>query len=273
MLADVLLCHNYRNMETEKIERHNRGGRILGGLIVVAVGAILFVKQMHLAIFPWWLFTWPMLLIVLGLFVAVRSGFSGGTWLALLLVGGVFLVPMVYPGTSFSDYTWPALIIVLGLFLMVWPKRRYWNYEKKDYEKYYAKWKDTDWHSHHNYKGHTTGETSGDDYIESTSIFGEVNKIMVTRNFKGGEVESIFGGCNLNLAQADFTGTVNLTLVQIFGGVKIVVPADWKIVTKGTSIFGGIEDKRPSSIVKENPAKTLIIDATSIFGGVTIECY
>ena len=254
-------------MEVEKVEKHNWGGRILGGLIVVAVGVLLFIKQMHLAYFPWWLFTWPMLLITLGLVVAFRSGFRGGAWLALMLVGGVFLVPEVFPGTSISDYTWPALIIILGLFLMVRPKRRYWNNEK-----YYAKWKNTDW-SQYNYSGRTTGETSGDDYIESTSIFGEVNKIMVTKNFKGGEVESIFGGCNLNLAQADFTGTVNLTLVQIFGGVKIIVPADWKIVTKGTSIFGGIEDKRPSSIVKENPAKTLIIDATSIFGGVTIECY
>jgi hypothetical protein len=40
-----------------------------------------------------------------------------------------------------------------------------------------------------------------------------------------------------------------------------------------TSIFGGIEDKRPATMIKENPEKTLVIDGTSIFGGISIQCY
>jgi predicted membrane protein len=115
--------------------------------------------------------------------------------------------------------------------------------------------------------------TSGDDYLDETSVFGGVNKVVVSKNFKGGDIVNIFGGCDINLTQADFTGTITIDFVQIFGGAKIIVPTDWRVVVKTTSIFGGVEDKRPPALIKENPEKTLIIDGTSMFAGISIQCY
>jgi len=271
-------------METEKINKYNNGGRALGGLVVIAAGVILLIKQLNLVFFPTWLFTWPVFLIALGLFIAFRSGFRGRQGLALILIGGVFLFPKVYwyyTGLSISAYSWPLLLIVVGLWMMFHRRQHRWD----SYSHYYKH----KWHHHgHGFKnkpfenipfenapfsGQTTGETSSEDFVDETSVFGGIHKVVVSKNFKGGEIVNIFGGCDLNLTQADFTGEATLDVTQIFGGTKIVVPTDWKIVTKMTSVFGGIEDKRPPALVKENPAKTLIIDGTSIFAGISLQCY
>ncbi len=256
-------------MDSEKIKKSNhRGGRALGGLIVVAVGVILLLKQMSIVIFPHWLFTWPVLLMVWGLFIGARHGFRGwGGWLIMTLVGAVFLIRDYFPQYEVADYIWPLAIIVVGIYLMVRP-RRHWDWEdmhEKHRHKYWKKWE--------KWQDAVNMPPSGDDFIDSTSVFGGVHKVIVSKNFKGGDIVNIFGGCDLNLTQADFTGTVTIELVQIFGGAKIIVPTDWKIIVNTSSIFGGVEDKRPPSLIKENPEKTLIIDGTSIFAGISIQCY
>lgn len=255
-------------METVDVPKHNRGGRALGGLIVVAVGVFWLLKQMNLVIFPHWLFTWPVFLIVWGLFIGVRHGFrSWGGWLIMVFIGSVFLVRDYFPEYQISDYIWPLAIIAIGLFLIFRP-RRYYDLEtmhSKHRQRYWKKWE--------KWQDYSGTATSGDDYLDETSIFGGVNKVVVSKNFKGGDIVNIFGGCDLNLTQADFSGTITIDIVQIFGGSKIIVPTDWKVLVKTTSVFGGVEDKRPPSLIKENPEKTLVIDGTSIFGGISIQCY
>ncbi len=257
-------------METENIvTRRNRGGRALGGLIVVAVGVIWLLKQANFVLFPHWLFSWPMLLIVWGLFIGVRHGFRGwGGWVIMMLIGGVFLVQDYFPQYELSDYIWPIAVIIVGIFIILRPKRSM-DWEAMHYKHRQRHWKK--WEQYQN-PGSDAG-TSGEDYIDSTAVFGGVNKVVVSKNFKGGDIVNIFGGCELNLTQADFTGTITLDFVQIFGGAKITVPTDWKVIVKTSSVFGGVEDKRPPSLIKENPDKTLIIDGTSIFAGISIQCY
>jgi predicted membrane protein len=265
-------------MDSEKIQQtdysqknYNRGGRAFGGLVIVALGVLWLIHRMHLVFFPTWLFTWPMFLVALGLFIGARKGFYGGGWLTLIIIGGVFLIPRVYwyyTGLSISGYTWPIVIIAIGLYMILRPKRDFRNSMR-----FKGKWGHHNWADNTSYSGLAAGQTTGDDYLDETSIFGGVNKVVVSKNFKGGDIVNIFGGCDINLTQADFKGTVTIDFVQIFGGAKIIVPTDWKVVVKTTSIFGGVEDKRPPSLIKENPDKTLVIDGTSIFAGISIQCY
>jgi predicted membrane protein len=80
------------------------------------------------------------------------------------------------------------------------------------------------------------------------------------------------GGAELNLSQADIQGTAALDITQIMGGTKIVVPPNWTIRSELTSVFGSIEDKR-QNIGIPNPEKVLIIDGSSVFGGIEIRNY
>jgi len=254
---------------------HPRSGRVFGGLIIVAVGVVWLLNRMGTVIFPDWLFTWPMFLIVLGFYIGVRHGFRGwGGWLIMMLVGGVFLSENFFPNMNISDYVWPVIIIGVGLLMVVRPRRRHWGgWGDKEY------WKNNkhQWKIHYKYGGPMpsspgTGTYTQDDFVDSTNIFGGVHKIIMSKDFKGGDMVNIFGGGELNLSQADIKGPVVLDIVQIFGGLKLIIPADWSIQIKMVSVFGGVEDKRLNTTAP-NPEKTLIIDGTSIFAGVSISNY
>ena len=81
------------------------------------------------------------------------------------------------------------------------------------------------------------------------------------------------GGTEINCSQAEITGRVKLDITQIFGGTKLIVPAHWTIKSTVTSIFGGFEDKRSPSGINSDPGKVLVLDGTTIFGGIEIKSY
>lgn len=110
-----------------------------------------------------------------------------------------------------------------------------------------------------------------EDYIDSVSIFGQVKKNVITKNFRGGDIVNIMGGADVNLMKADIKNVAILEVVQIFGGTNIIVPAHWKVTPEMTAIFGGIEDKRDIYGINTDESKILIIRGSSIFGGITIK--
>lgn len=264
----------------EHIARHHSGpGRFLGGLIILGVGVVLLLKQLGTVIFPDWLFTWPVFLIVLGIYIGARHSFRTMGWIIWVLIGGVFLTEDFYPSLTLSEYIWPIVIIAVGLMMILRPKRR-WDWRNQAYwegkgrkHAWKHQWKEQ-WKQQYKY-GQTaaTGSYSEDDYIDSVSVFGGIHKVVVSKNFQGGDVVNIFGGTEINLTQADFKGTIVLDVVQIFGGTKIIIPSDWTVKSKVVSIFGSVDDKRNPSITQHNPDKVLILEGTCIFAGIDIISY
>ena len=49
-----------------------------------------------------------------------------------------------------------------------------------------------------------------DDIIDSTYIFSGTKKVILSKNFKGGDIVNIFGGCEIDLTQADMTTPADL---------------------------------------------------------------
>ena len=226
----------------------------MGGLFIVVVG-LIFLAQKAGADFPHWLFSFDTLLIALGLYVGFRHSFKGIGWLIPIFIGGVLLMDDIYPYYDLSQYTWPLLVIGFGLFVMLRPARR-----RRDWKK---------WDEAH------LAENSGDDFLDSTVMFGGVKKNIISKNFRGGETVTVFGGTELNLMQADFTGTIVLDLTQVFGGTKLIVPSHWKIQAQElVAILGGVDDKRPLVNTQvEETNKTLILKGTCLLGGIEIRSY
>ena len=108
--------------------------------------------------------------------------------------------------------------------------------------------------------------------LTATTVFGGIHKNILSKNFKGGDITIFMGGAELNLSQADIQGTAALDITQIMGGTKIIVPPNWEVRSQVTSVFGNIEDKR-QNISATNPEKVLIIDGSSVFGGIEIRNY
>jgi predicted membrane protein len=239
---------------------HSGKGHIWTGLFLLLIGGVALLKAMILPV-PDWMFTWQMFLIVLGLFLGIRSNFRGPAWFILIMIGGFFLADDFFPGIISRRYLWPLAIIILGIFFIVRPRRHRWK-------EYYTDDK-TEPKANQAYEG----STSGEDFIDSTSIFGGIKKNILSKNFKGGDITNIMGGSEINLSQADINGTATIDLTQIFGGTKLIVPSNWLVKPQIAAVFGGVEDKRSVQNAVFDPNKVLILDGTSIFGGIEIRSY
>src|SRR5688500_1255576 len=88
----------------------SKNPRILSGLILVASGILLLAYKMGAPI-PHWLFTWPVLLIIIGFLVGIKSQFHNPGAFIMMIVGGVFLVDKTNPGLNFHNYILPAILI------------------------------------------------------------------------------------------------------------------------------------------------------------------
>lgn len=263
-----------------------RNGKALAGIILLAVGAVLLIRQFDFFFIPSWLFSWPMWLIFWGLFIGAKSHFHKPSSFTLILLGVVFLVDNNIHGAS--GVIWPVGIIAFGIWMIL---RRHHRFDKDYMAKQYGnKW---DWKNSaatdaaNPVVDYTIDPSStvppddpsnayrptGDDYLDTVSVFGSVKKTILSKNFKGGEIVNVFGGAELDFTMADINGKVIIDITQIFGGVKMIVPPHWQVVPDIAAVFAGIEDKRMKSTATAGSDKILILKGVSIFAGVDIRSY
>ncbi|HRG59437.1 MAG TPA: DUF5668 domain-containing protein [Bacteroidia bacterium] len=242
-------------------ERAHRRGKISGGLILITIGAIFLLRELGTPI-PHWILSWKMLLIVIGIFIGFKHNFETGGWIIPILIGSAFLIQDFFPDFRLTHYFWPIILIAIGIIMILKPRSNYRKWDK--YQKH---------HHWQNYQS-TSSYNSSEDYIEANAVFGSVKKNIVSKNFTGGEVNAIFGGCEINLMQAEIKGKVTLEMNQIFGGTKLIIPAHWEVKSELTAVMGSVEDKRPqvSHFNNENDS-ILILRGAAIFGGIDIKSY
>lgn len=237
-----------------------RSGRshIWTGIFIILIGVAALIRVTNPDL-PHWLFSWKTFLIALGIFVGLKHNFKGGAWFVLILIGAGFLIGDIDPEIEVRKYVWPVVIIVAGAFLVFRPRH---------------KWAGTDKDDDPGGDAFLTTENSytKDDIVDSTTIFGGSKKIIISKNFKGGDIVNVFGGTELDLTQADMEGQGILEITSVFGGTKLIIPSNWDIKTEVVLIFGGVEDKRKMNNIDE-PRKILVLQGTVIFGGIEIKSY
>ena len=84
---------------------------------------------------------------------------------------------------------------------------------------------------------------------------------------------NIFGGAELDFTQADISGRVVIDITQIFGGTKIIVPANWQVVSELAAVFASVDDKRIRTTTGADSGKILVLKGVSIFAGVEVKSY
>jgi predicted membrane protein len=262
---------NSQNEEMwQKMEKTHRRGKILSGLLVLAIGSLFLARELG-AEFPSWLFTWKMLLIGIGLVIGFKHRFRNMSWLILIAIGGTFLVSDLYPEMHLRPILWPVLLIIIGLVMVFKPRNKHCG-NRRNMRK---KWREGNFGAKDAYisEDYSKKKSSAEDVMDSTCIFSETKKSSLSKNFKGGVVVNIFGGTELNLMQADFEETAKLDIEQVFGGTKLLIPAHWGVKSELVTIFGSLEDKRPAAANGIDKPKTLILTGTSVFGGIDIRSY
>lgn len=245
-------------------EENHRKGKIMGGLIIVGIGCLIFAREMGVYI-PHWIFSWPTLLIVIGFYVGVKSAFQQMGWFVMVLLGTAFLIKNYMPEYNISHYMFPVALIIVGVFIILKPKgshRAHWNRWHKGREQ---------WQQQRQAEGYTS---TVDDFLEVNAVFGGVKKNVISKNFRGGEMNCVFGGGEINLMQADINGTVELEVNAVFGGARLIVPSHWEVKSDLTAVLGNVEDKRP--LYKDafsDAGKVLVLRGAAVFGGIEIRSY
>ncbi len=256
-----------RNSERDNLKgktwRGENNGHIWTGIFLLLIGVVALAKSFG-ADLPEWMFTWQMLLIGLGLFIGVRHGFRSGGWFVPVLIGGIFMANEYFMDGQLRKHIWPLILISIGLFFIFRPRRtscrdRWKERKTGDQSMTGGKYDDASY--------------SQDDFINTTAIFGGSKKIVLSKNFKGGDIVNVFGGSEIILTQADINEEATLDLTTIFGGATLVVPSNWSIKSEAVTIFGGIQDKRNMPSITESPTKILVLRGTVIFGGIEIKSF
>lgn len=103
---------------------HIRSGGVWTGIFILLIGVAALLRA-SVPEFPGWIFSWPMLLIVFGLYSGIKCNFRGATWLVLMLVGGAFLAGHIMPDLEMRRYIWPIVFIIIGLFLILSSRSRF----------------------------------------------------------------------------------------------------------------------------------------------------
>ncbi len=248
-------------------ERKQRRGKVMGGILIAGIGALFLARELG-AELPFWLFTWKMLLIGIGVVFAVKHKFMHPAWIILVGVGGLFLMNDFYPEMNLRPFMLPIVLIAVGLFIIFKPRRRFEDRFRRHWQKAHYEHRKR-WE---NWQEHEVSSSSSDDKIESTAFFAGVKKNILSKNFKGGEVTNIFGGTQLNLLQADLAPDAKLEITQALGGTQLLVPANWEIRSELVTVMGSVEDKRIS--VPGAPGesgKLLILTGTTFMGGIEIK--
>ena len=232
------------------------------GIVAVLAGILLTLDNLGFInarlFFRWW----PALFIWAGINLAVRKDRPlAGSIFALL---GLFLLldNLNYIDLDFSDL-WPLVLILLGVKI-IWRHR-----EERDGE---------DTRSGANPDGsvpssggeeRSTGWTSEDATINAVAILGGVDRKCSSQRFKGGQLTSVMGGCEIDLREASIVDSpAVIDVFALWGGVELTVPEDWTVTMKTQPIMGGISDK--TTAPKGGSEKNLILKGSVVMGGLEV---
>ena len=216
-------------------------GRAVLGTGFLAVGALVLLEQQDVldagqVIGDWW----PVLFLVAALLDLVSRPPRAVSASVLGIVGLVLLgVTTDVVGASVWELLWPLALVGLGLWLLL---RR---------------------------PGAVDRDATREETVDVVALFSGRRVVATGPRFRGGTATAVFGGVEVDLAQATIEGEAVLDTVALFGGVDVFVPLGWRVVLDGPAIFGGHESHVPPPASADAP--TLRVRATAIFGGVDVK--
>lgn len=246
--------------------------RVWSGVALIVAGVVYLAYKMGAPI-PSWVFTWKMLLIAVGLLLGIKSQFRNPGAFIMIFVGAVFLISDDLIKVDLHDYILPIILIGVGTIYVLKPKHTFKSEDHPGFGRRFSK-RDIrpDWEESikSNIENTTNASPHDSEYLEVNAVFGGVKKLVLSKNFRGGEINTFMGGAEINLLQADLQSPAIMEINNVFGGTKLILPSNWDVKSELTTVFGGVEDKRSINAALPDKNKTLVISGTCVFGGLDI---
>ena len=217
--------------------------RTFFGILLVAFGGGLLLDRAGVLDFGQIISTWwPLILIAIAAVqIVFRTAPLIGS-LILLAVGLVFqAITLNLLPSNIWNYLWPVALVAIGLWLVL-------------------------------ARGWTGGsQVRSEDQLSSFVAFGGANPRVVSDQFEGGSVTTVFGGSEIDLREAQMAAQgAALDVTALFGGVEIIVPAEWRVTLTGLPLFGGWDNKTKYAGEKGAEGPALKINCLAAFAGIEV---
>ena len=223
-------------------------GNILWGLVFIAVGLIVGCNAMGITNINIFFKGWWTLFIIVPSFIGLFKD-NNKTWDIIWLVIGIVLFLCIRDILSFAiigKLIFPFILVMIGLSFIFKD-----TFRTKVNEKI---------------KKLNAERVDGEDFC---ATFSGINSDFNGQEFKGANIDAIFGGVEIDLTNAIINHDQIINASAIFGGIDIRVPKGINIKVKSTPIFGGVSNKLKYEFNENIP--TIYINAFCLFGGVDIK--
>jgi hypothetical protein len=236
--------------------------RFIPAIVLIGLGTIFFLDNLHIVAIREVIRYWPAILIAVGIIQLVDSAFPVGRTVGGMLVAvGAFLLArnLGYLDIRVHDM-WPLLLIGAGI-LMLLNRTGFWHaglMSRIERGRYFRRWQD---------RQYVPG------MLNEYAVFGGGKRKVNTFDFKGGHVDAVFGGFEIDLRDAIMDGgSAELELNAVFGGIEVRIPVTWSAVVQGVGVFGAFQDEttQPNVTLIPNP-KRVIIKGAAVFGAVEVK--
>lgn len=205
-------------------------------------------------------------------FPLLIPAFFFSSWLLMVFWG------MISPGLNIPTAGYPtAMLATIGLWLVVFPvgrgrggkgggpgarfgfRGRMGEGLREGFEKAASERTDSD------------AKDLGDDEIDINSSFSGISRRLTSQGFRGGNVNTNFGGVQLDLRDAALADNKATLMVRAFiGGVEITVPRGWDVQVDVSTTLAGISDERSGGGGGEGAPK-LLVRGSATMGGISIK--
>lgn len=220
---------------------------VLWGLGFIIVGILVLINALGILEINVFFKGWWTLFIIVPCFVNIFKD-NDKTASIIGTVFGILLLLAVRDVINF-DLLWkillPLVLIIIGLSLIF--KDKVSDKVKDEIKK--------------------LNKNSKDEY---TATFSGQDLNFDDEEFKGCELNAIFGGIKCDIKNAKLKDDVVINASSIFGGITLYVPKDVNVKVVSNSIFGGVSGNYNKN-KNDKKGKTIYVNATCLFGGVEIK--
>jgi len=224
------------------MNNESKSNPIWVGLILIVLGVIFLSDSFHIIrignLLSRW---WPLILIAVG--ISKLSGRDRNGGIFLIILGVLFQFTSLHIIHWHQIWRlWPVVLIIIGIGMLL--KR------SKD-----------------NNGGTSDFTASSDDRLEINSIFSSAERQIGSQQFKGGEINAIFGNIKLDLRSAKVAPEgCHLSAGAIFGSIEIYVSPGASINFKCSQFLGRVDNLATTS----GSGPTITISGDAVFGNIRI---
>lgn len=119
------------------METNIQTNKALAGVFIFITGIILLLNQLNIILLPVLLLSWPMIIVVFGIYKLIKSKFIKAGGYIITLIGLVFIYGKIEPSFEPTQFIWPLFFISLGLALLFNSNKKNVKWKMKCEKHYY----------------------------------------------------------------------------------------------------------------------------------------